>query len=59
MRFTKGYVTAPFCSASRADLIMGRHQTRFGYESNPNGHRNELPGVGLPQGEETLAERLR
>jgi len=59
VRFTNGYVTAPFCSASRAGLITGRYQTRFGYEFNPIGHHNELPGVGLPRNEETLAERLR
>ncbi len=59
VRFTNGYVTAPFCSASRAGLITGRYQTRFGYEFNPIGYHNELPGVGLPRGEETLAERLR
>ena len=59
VRFTNGYVTAPFCSASRAGLITGRYQTRFGYEFNPIGHHNELPGVGLPRSEVTLAERLR
>ena len=59
VRFTNGYVTAPFCSASRAGLITGRYQTRFGYEFNPIGYQNELPGVGLPRNEETLAERLR
>ena len=31
IRFTQGYVTAPFCSASRAGLMTGRYQTRFGY----------------------------
>ncbi len=59
VRFTNGYVTAPFCSASRAGLITGRYQTRFGYEFNPIGYHNELPGLGLPREEETLAERLR
>ncbi|MEE2947187.1 MAG: sulfatase-like hydrolase/transferase [Verrucomicrobiota bacterium] len=59
VRFTNGYVTAPFCSASRAGLITGRYQTRFGYEFNPIGHHNELSSVGLPRKEETLAERLR
>lgn len=58
VRFTHGYVTAPFCAASRAGLITGRYQTRFGFEFNPIGARNEEPGIGLPAGEKTLADRL-
>lgn len=59
VRFTSGYVTAPFCSASRAGLLTGKYQTRFGYEFNPVGARNEEPGAGLPPGEKTLADYLR
>ena len=58
VRFTNGYVTAPYCSASRAGLMTGRYQTRFGYEFNPIGHRNEEPGAGLPESELTLAQHL-
>jgi arylsulfatase A-like enzyme len=59
VRFTDGYVTAPFCSASRAGLMTGRFQSRFGYDFNPIGQYNDDPRVGLPQSEATLAERLR
>ena len=59
VRFTDGYVTGPFCSTSRAGLLTGRYQNRFGHEFNPIGHHNELPGIGLPRNEETLAELLR
>ncbi|MEC9096814.1 MAG: sulfatase-like hydrolase/transferase, partial [Planctomycetota bacterium] len=31
VRFTDGYVTAAYCSASRAGMLTGRYQTRFGY----------------------------
>lgn len=58
VRFTSGYVTAPYCSASRAGLLTGRYQTRFGYEFNPVGHHNSDPRVGLPRFETTLAELL-
>ncbi len=30
--FTQGYATAPICGPSRAGLITGRYQQRFGYE---------------------------
>ncbi|MDZ4684654.1 MAG: sulfatase-like hydrolase/transferase [Planctomycetaceae bacterium] len=59
VRFTAGYVTAPFCAASRAGLLTGRYQTRFGFEFNPIGAVNADPAVGLPVKQKTLADRLR
>ncbi len=59
VRFTDGYVVAPYCSPSRAGLLTGRYPTRFGYEYNPIGAQNEDPRVGLPRSEVTLAEHLR
>lgn len=59
VRLTDGYVTAPFCAASRAGLLTGRYQTRFGFEFNPIGAKNTAPGIGLPVEERTLADRLR
>ena len=57
--FTAGYVAGPNCSPSRAGLLSGLFPTRFGYEFNPIGPRNEEPGVGLPPSIRTLPERLR
>ncbi len=58
IRFTAGYVTAAYCSPSRAGLMSGRFPTRFGYEFNPIGANNEAPGCGLPGSEQTLAQHL-
>ena len=59
IRFTSGYVTASYCSPSRAGLLTGRIQNRFGYDFNPVGARNDEPGIGLPDSEITLAEHLK
>ncbi len=36
IRCTNGYVSAPYCSPSRAGLLTGKYQTRFGHEFNPH-----------------------
>ncbi len=59
VRFTNGYVTASYCSPSRAGLLTGRAQTRFGHELNPTGPHNLAPTAGLPRSEITLARHLR
>lgn len=58
VRFRCGYVTAAYCSPSRAGVLTGCYQSRFGYEQNPTGARNEDPALGLPLEEKTLARRL-
>ncbi len=35
IRCTNGYASHPFCSPSRAGLLTGRYQARFGHEYNP------------------------
>lgn len=59
VRFTNAYVTAPFCAASRAGLITGKYQNRFGFENNPIGPQNSKAGIGLPVDQRTIADRLR
>jgi arylsulfatase A-like enzyme len=54
VRFTSGYVSAPYCSPCRAGLLTGRYQQKFGHEFNPT-----LPGTGLPLTEKTIADRLK
>src|SRR5262249_53336773 len=59
VRCTSGYVSAPVCSPSRAGLLTGRYQQRFGHEFNPARLRSGGAGQGLPPDERTLADALR
>lgn len=55
--FNAGYVTSPVCSPSRAGLLTGRYQQRFGHEYNPPS-KGEIDH-GLPLGEITLADAMK
>src|ERR1700722_9901589 len=55
VRFSNGYVSGPYCSPTRAGLLTGRYQTRFGHEFNPG----NKPDIGLSLAETTLADRLK
>src|SRR6266581_12183 len=57
VRCTSGYVSAPYCSPSRAGLLTGRYQTRFGHEFNP--HVGPEGKLGLPLDQVTIANLLR
>ena len=54
VRFTNGYVTGPYCSPTRAGLLTGRYQQRFGHEFNAGGG-----DTGLPVDQATIADRLK
>ncbi len=47
VRFSRGYVTAPQCTPSRAGLMSGRYQNTFGVEQNYDAMKSEV--VTLPE----------
>ncbi len=51
VRMTAAYTTAPQCAPSRAGLVTGRYQQRFGLESNRY--------TPLPLSTDTIAKRLQ
>lgn len=60
VRFTDGYSTAPVCGPSRAGLMTGRYQQRFGFEYNNGPAERDLSnGFGLDVNEITIAELLK
>ena len=61
VKFTNGYVSAPVCSPSRAGLITGRYQHRFGFEFNAGPLQRAVneKEMGLPTTEITLPQVLK
>jgi uncharacterized protein (TIGR03437 family) len=56
VRFTTGYATSPVCSPTRAGLLTGRYQERFGLELLPRPGQTDY---GFPPGEITLAQQMK
>lgn len=65
VRFTQGYVSDSTCGPSRAGLMTGKYQQRFGYEEiNVPGYMSQnsaLDGaeMGLPLDQKTMADYLK
>ncbi len=60
IRFTQAYATAPVCGPSRAGMLTGRYQQRFGYEYNNGPQQRDFnEGLGLPSEALTLAELMK
>jgi arylsulfatase A-like enzyme len=59
-RFTSGYATCPVCTPSRAGLLTGRYQQRYGLEwvIAPD-YRTKKTAGGLDPREKTVADLLR
>jgi arylsulfatase A-like enzyme len=61
--FTEGYISSPICAPSRAGLLTGRYQQRFGFEYQPHDRypRNRLEmfvyGNFIARGDWTVAEQ--
>jgi arylsulfatase A-like enzyme len=60
IRFSSGYVTGPLCGPTRAALMTGRHQCRFGHEFNPPAMTEPNPDkLALDLRETTFADRMK
>jgi arylsulfatase A-like enzyme len=58
LRCTNGYVSHPFCSPTRAGILTGRYQHRFGHENNP-AWLPEDTIAGLPLTETTFPQVMK
>jgi arylsulfatase A-like enzyme len=55
---TNGYVSHPFCSPTRAGIMTGRYQHRFGHENNP-AWLPESTSAGLSLAETTFPSLMK
>lgn len=55
---TNGYVSHPFCSPTRAGIMTGRYQHRFGHENNP-AWLPESTSAGLSMNETTFPSLMK
>ena len=65
VRFTQGYVSDPTCGPSRAGIITGKYQQRFGFEeNNVPGFMSDVSAadneeMGLPVEEKTMGDYMK
>ncbi|CAM4382464.1 sulfatase [Zobellia roscoffensis] len=64
VRFTQAYVSAAVCGPSRAGLLTGKYQQKFGFEENNVPglmSKNGITGddMGLPLDQKTMADYLK
>ena len=65
VKFTQGYVTDAVCGPSRAGLMTGKYQQRFGYQEinvpNYMSENSKFLGddMGLPLNQKTIADYLK
>lgn len=59
--FSNGYVSGPVCSPSRAGLLTGRYQQRFGHECNIGGNYSKTDPelIGLNVKEKTIGDLMK
>ncbi|MGE4489011.1 MAG: sulfatase-like hydrolase/transferase [Kiritimatiellales bacterium] len=61
-RFTEAYVSCNVCAPSRAGLMTGMHQQRFGFQNNDsvsNWNAKKEARFGLDLAQKTVADRLK
>ena len=58
VRCSNAYIAHPFCSPSRAALLTGRYQQRFGFENNPD-VAEDNPRLGISLDELLISDLLK